>query len=56
MTYRLHFYRDRSVKREWRWKLYATNGKCVATAGEGFKNRTDCVKIAHKLFPLVPRS
>ena len=56
MNYRLHFYRDRSTKREWRWKLFASNGKKVAASGEGYANMKDCVKIAHRLFPLVPRS
>ncbi|MCO7398307.1 DUF1508 domain-containing protein [Stenotrophomonas maltophilia] len=28
---------------EFRWRLYAQNGRVVADSGEGYKNRADCV-------------
>lgn len=47
--YRLHFYRDR--QKNWRWTLFAKNGKKVACAGEGYKRRCDCKAITKKIFP-----
>lgn len=46
---RVHLYRDR--RREWRWTLYAPNGRKVACSGEGYRRRGDCVSMARKLFP-----
>jgi len=40
MTYVM--YKDKSVKKEWRWYLRAGNGKSIATSGEGYTNRSDC--------------
>lgn len=34
-------YRD--AKKEYRWKLVATNGNIVADSGEGYKNKADCL-------------
>ena len=28
---------------EWRWRLRAANNEIVATSGEGYINKTDCV-------------
>lgn len=28
---------------EWRWRLFATNGKTIADSGEGYKNKADCL-------------
>lgn len=28
---------------DWRWRLEAGNHKIVATSGEGYRNREDCV-------------
>lgn len=28
---------------EYRWRLIANNGRIVATSGEGYKRRVDCV-------------
>lgn len=28
----------------WRWRLRASNGKIVATSGEGYRRRADCVR------------
>jgi uncharacterized protein len=37
-----HIYKDR--KKEFRWRLVASNGKTVADSGEGYKRRTMCKK------------
>ena len=37
-------YRDDSIKREWRWRLRATNGNIIAS-GEGYANKGDCRDI-----------
>ena len=46
---RLHVYKDR--KGEWRWTLFAQNGKKLANSGEGYKRRSYCTKIAKRIFP-----
>jgi uncharacterized protein len=28
---------------EWRWRLRAGNNQIIATSGEGYKNKTDCL-------------
>lgn len=28
---------------EWRWRLKAANGKIIATSGEGYKHKGDCL-------------
>lgn len=48
---RVHIYTDR--RREWRWTLFATNGKKVACSGEGYRRRGDCVAMARALFPVA---
>lgn len=40
-TARFEVFKD--AKGEWRWHLLAANNKIVATSGEGYKNRADCV-------------
>ena len=39
MKYEL--YKDESD--EWRWRLVASNGKCIADSAEGYHNRQDCL-------------
>ena len=34
---KLEIYRD--AKREWRWRLRASNGRIVADSGEGYRRR-----------------
>jgi uncharacterized protein YegP (UPF0339 family) len=46
---RLKVYRDR--RGEWRWTLFARNGKKLANSGEGYKRRAYCSGIARRLFP-----
>lgn len=36
-------------KREWRWRLLASNGKIIADSAEGYKKPSSCLKIANKL-------
>jgi len=40
------FYTDK--KGEWRWRRTASNGKKVAAAAQGFKDRADCVANARR--------
>lgn len=35
-------YQDRA--REWRWRLVAANGRIVADSGEGYINKSDCLR------------
>ncbi|MCB9096048.1 MAG: DUF1508 domain-containing protein [Arcobacter sp.] len=38
---KFHVYKD--IRAEWRWRLKATNGKIIATSGEGYNNKQDCL-------------
>jgi len=40
MKSKLEVYKD--SKGEWRWRLKASNGRVVATSGEGFKRKRSC--------------
>lgn len=40
-------YRDK--KGEWRWRLKARNGRCIADSGEGYKRRGDAIKMIRKV-------
>lgn len=33
----------KDTKGEWRWTLYAANGKAIACSGEGYQNKADCL-------------
>ena len=46
---RLHVYRDK--KGEWRWTLFAQNGKKLACSGESYKRHSYAKRIARRLFP-----
>jgi len=35
-------YRDKKIKKEWRWRLRADNGQIIATPGEGYVKRSSC--------------
>jgi uncharacterized protein YegP (UPF0339 family) len=48
MRRHLHIYKDR--KGEWRWTLYASNGRKLADSGEGYKREMTCARMAHSLF------
>ena len=46
---KLEIYRD--AKREWRWRLRASNGRIVADSGEGYRRKSsmlrgiECVRV-----------
>ena len=40
MKSKLVIYKD--IRGEWRWHLKASNGRIVATSGEGFKRKGSC--------------
>ena len=42
-----HIYHD--VRNEWRWYLAAPNGAKIATSGEGYARRGDCVLAIGRL-------
>lgn len=44
-----HVYED--DRGEWRWTLFAANGRKVACSGEGYRRRGHCAAMARKLFP-----
>jgi uncharacterized protein YegP (UPF0339 family) len=37
------FHVKKDAKGEWRWNLTAANGKKIATSGEGYKDKKDCM-------------
>lgn len=48
MKAKLEVYRTRSLRRSqrWAWRLVASNGRTIATSGEGYANRLDAVVLA----------
>jgi len=42
-----HIYRD--VRNEWRWYLREPNGARLATSGEGYARKNDCVQAIQHL-------
>jgi hypothetical protein len=40
-------YRD--LKRQWRWRLVARNGRILADSAEGYNRRQDCLRIIDKI-------
>lgn len=40
-------YRD--TQGDWRWRRTATNGRTVATSGEGYRNQAHAEKMARKI-------
>jgi uncharacterized protein YegP (UPF0339 family) len=47
-----HVYLDAGTPSQWRWALFAANGRKLANSGEGYRNHDDCI---HAL-SLVARS
>jgi len=39
---------------QWRWRLWAKNGKIVANGGESFKRVKSVTYLIHKLMPAAP--
>lgn len=40
-------------RNQWRWRIFANNGKVVADSSEGYINRSDCRAIFRKLHPFM---
>ena len=40
------FYRDRSKRRDWRWRRIAANGEVVGASTEGYRNKSGCLANA----------
>ena len=49
---KFEYYQD--AKSEWRWSLHDGNNKIVADSGEGYKDKSDCVKGAELFKTLGP--
>lgn len=47
--YPLEFYKT-LFRRQWRWRIKASNGKIVAASTESFKNCLDCIDNAKITF------
>lgn len=39
----LTFFYHKDAKEEWRWYLWADNGRKIATSGESYHNKKDCL-------------
>ncbi len=39
----MYYYVYKDLSNQWRWTLYAANGRKIANAGEGYLNKADCV-------------
>ncbi len=42
--------------REFRWTLYATNGKIIACSGEGYRRKQACVRAAERVMAGLRRA
>jgi uncharacterized protein len=45
-------YKDKNG--EWRWRLIAANGRNVASPGEGYKNKADCLSAIETIKKNAP--
>lgn len=55
MTDVVEVYRTR-VRRQWRWRYVARNGRIIATSSEGYHNRADCITGATRALHLDGRT
>lgn len=39
----MYYYVYLDQARQWRWTLYAANGRKIANSGEGYFNQADCI-------------
>ena len=46
-TAKLQIYRD--ARREWRWRLRASNGRIVADSGEGYRRRASVYEAVKRV-------
>jgi uncharacterized protein YegP (UPF0339 family) len=37
------------LRKQWRWRLKAGNGEIIATSGEGYNNRRDCLTTVQRI-------
>ena len=47
MDMKFEMYRDK--KNEWRWTLFARNGRIIADSGESYKRRGKCRRIIERI-------
>lgn len=40
---RFQLYRSGLIRKEWRWRMRAANGRIIADSGEGYRNKADCI-------------
>lgn len=38
-----HYRMYRDANQQWRWSLYAANGRMIANSGESYFNKNDCL-------------
>jgi uncharacterized protein YegP (UPF0339 family) len=38
---------------QWRWHIKTRNGRIVATCGEGYRRRIDCIRILRRFLPAL---
>jgi uncharacterized protein YegP (UPF0339 family) len=50
-TAKLEIYRD--ARREWRWRLKASNGRILADSGEGYRRKSSAVQGARRVRELI---
>lgn len=48
---RVEFFHD--ADGEWRWRAKAENGRIVATSGEGYTNKDDCLDGCKKAMRIL---
>lgn len=44
----------RRINGDWGWRLVAPNGLRIATAGEGYRRRSQAMRIAQRVTGLTP--
>ena len=54
MTFEIYTSRSVTLRKQWRWRLKAANGRIIATSGEGYHNRSDMLEIIDKMRSYVP--
>lgn len=45
---KIEVYKDK--KKQWRWRMFASNGKNVANCGQGYTRRGYCLQAIENLF------
>jgi uncharacterized protein YegP (UPF0339 family) len=50
-TATLEIYRD--ARREWRWRLKASNGRILADSGEGYRRKSSAIHGARRVRELI---